>query len=187
MSGTKWGACTGAVTPTTEVCNGVDDDCNGQVDEGCICMPGTTITCYSGPNGTQDVGLCHGGTKTCLPDGSGYGDCTGEVTPITEVCGNGMDDDCDGQVDQGCIQCSTQTVVWDIPIGTTGGPNCITTGGGKCTEVLNCNGSTCSPQSCGTFHCGTLTCNDGTYTHLEYCSVLASCSAGGVTSTGFTW
>jgi hypothetical protein len=187
ISGSKWGACIGAGAPSIEVCNGVDDDCNGKVDEGCVCMPGTSVYCYSGPTETNGVGLCHGGNKTCLPDGSGYSECVGEVTPIAEVCGNGVDDDCDGQVDQGCVQCSTQSVVWDIPSGTTGGPSCITTGGGKCTEVLTCNGATCSPQSCGQPHCGTLTCNDGTYTHPQYCSVVASCTAGGVAATGFTW
>jgi hypothetical protein len=187
VSSSQWGACIGAGAPSTEVCNGVDDNCDGQVDEGCVCLPGTTVSCYSGPSGTLGVGLCHGGNKTCLPDGSGYSDCAGEVTPVTEVCGNGVDDDCDGQVDQGCVQCSTQSVVWNIPSGTTGGPSCITAGGGTCTEVLTCNGSSCSPQACGAPHCGTLACNDGTYNHPQYCSVVASCSSGGVTATGFTW
>jgi hypothetical protein len=52
---------------------------------------------------------------------------------------------------------------------------------------MNCNGSTCTHQPCGVAHCGTLTCNDGTYTHLQYCSVLAQCAAGGAMATGFTW
>jgi hypothetical protein len=33
MDGT-WGPCTGAVSPSTEICNKVDDDCNGVVDDG---------------------------------------------------------------------------------------------------------------------------------------------------------
>ena len=28
-----WGTCTGEVAPTAEVCNGLDDDCNGLADE----------------------------------------------------------------------------------------------------------------------------------------------------------
>ncbi len=187
IPGSHWGACIGAGAPSLEACNGVDDDCNGQVDEGCVCAPGTTVSCYSGTPGTPGVGLCHAGNQTCLPDGSGYTACVGEVTPIVEVCGNGADDDCDGQVDQGCVQCSTQSVVWDIPAGTSGGPSCITTGGGKCTEVLTCNSASCSAQACGDPHCGTLTCNDGSYTKTQYCSVLAQCAAGGVKATGFTW
>jgi len=187
IPGSHWGACIGAGAPATEVCNGVDDDCDGQVDPGCACPPGSSLSCYTGPTGTNGVALCHGGNRTCLPDGSGYSECVGEVTPIVEVCGNAVDDDCDGQVDQGCAQCSTQSVVWNIPAGTSGGPSCITTGGGKCTEVMTCNGSTCTHQPCGVAHCGTLTCNDGTYTHPQYCSVQASCTAGGAMGTGFTW
>lgn len=32
-SGGVWGSCTGQITPQTETCNGVDDDCNGKVDD----------------------------------------------------------------------------------------------------------------------------------------------------------
>jgi hypothetical protein len=33
-----WGACTGATAPSPEVCfDGVDDNCNGTVDDGCLC------------------------------------------------------------------------------------------------------------------------------------------------------
>jgi hypothetical protein len=188
IPGSQWGACIGAGASSIEVCNGVDDDCDGQVDPGCACPPGSSLSCYTGPAGTIGVAVCHGGNRTCLPDGSGYSlECFGEVTPIVEICGNGVDDDCDGQVDQGCVQCSTQSVVWDIPAGTVGGPGCITTGGGKCTEVLNCSGGTCLKQPCGVAHCGTLTCNDGSYTKIQYCSVQATCAAGGAMATGFNW
>ncbi len=37
-----WGECIGAVFPTEEICDGVDNNCNGQVDEGDICSPSTT-------------------------------------------------------------------------------------------------------------------------------------------------
>ena len=67
-----------------------------------VCTPGATLPCYGGPAGTAGVGACHAGAQACLPDGSGYGACTGEVTPQAEVCGNGIDDNCDGVVDGGC-------------------------------------------------------------------------------------
>ncbi len=89
-----WGPCAGSVGPTGEDCNGGDEDCDGMVDEGCVCTEGDTINCGS------DVGACVHGTQTCT--GGAYGPCTGGVGPVTEMCGNGLDDDCDGMTDEGC-------------------------------------------------------------------------------------
>jgi len=60
------------------------------------CTPGVTMACYSGPAGTKDVGICQAGTMTCRPDGSGFGDCAGEVTPQAETCASTSDEDCSG-------------------------------------------------------------------------------------------
>jgi len=32
-----WGSCVGAVFPVGEVCDGLDNDCNGEVDDGIVC------------------------------------------------------------------------------------------------------------------------------------------------------
>jgi hypothetical protein len=69
-------------------------DGGGQDD----CSPGATMDCYTGPAGTSGTGLCHGGTMTCSDDGH-WGNCDGQVTPVAEACGNGVDDDCDGTID----------------------------------------------------------------------------------------
>ncbi len=61
------------------------------------CTPGETRSCYSGPSGTQDVGVCKAGTITCVEDGSGWGACKNEVVPQAEICGDGIDQDCDGK------------------------------------------------------------------------------------------
>jgi hypothetical protein len=55
-------------------------------------------SCYTGPEGTKDVGICHGGTKTC--SGGSFGQCEGEQTPEDEIC-DGLDNDCDGETDEG--------------------------------------------------------------------------------------
>lgn len=50
------------------------------------CEAGVAEPCYSGPPGTSDVGSCHAGVHTCLPDGSGYGPCSGEVAAPEDAC-----------------------------------------------------------------------------------------------------
>jgi len=81
-----------------ELCNGPDDDCDGQTDEGCSCNDGQQQACYSGPPATQGVGPCHGGSQTCT---SGqWGACQGEVPPGIEICDN-VDNNCNGQIDDG--------------------------------------------------------------------------------------
>src|SRR2546430_5525648 len=55
---TLFRSCAGQVTPTTESCNNIDDNCNGTVDEG------VTQACYTGPAGTNGVGICKGGLRS---------------------------------------------------------------------------------------------------------------------------
>jgi hypothetical protein len=62
-------------------------------------MPGETMDCYGGPIGTQGMGPCVGGTTTCQPSGTVWGPCVGQVLPLFEACGDGIDNDCDGTVD----------------------------------------------------------------------------------------
>jgi hypothetical protein len=96
-----YGPCEGEVVPSAEVCaTTLDENCDGTVNEGCPCSPGEIGACYTGPAGTNGVGACHGGTRVCDADGLGWGPCTGEVVPVTEICSNGSDDDCDGTLDE---------------------------------------------------------------------------------------
>src|SRR6478609_2522091 len=91
--------CSGDKGPFAEVCNGFDDDCDGVVD-------GMTQACYTGPNGTEGVGTCHGGQQVCTAavgsNTAAWGTCTGQQLPATEIC-NGVDDDCDGVPDDGVV------------------------------------------------------------------------------------
>ncbi|MBI4702452.1 MAG: protein-arginine deiminase [Deltaproteobacteria bacterium] len=99
QDGQIWGPCEGQVTPVDETCDTEgDDDCDGQANEdgpGCSCSPGESKECYSGPPATKGVGICHAGTQSCNAQGSGYGPCTGEVTPGKEDCATPADEDCD--------------------------------------------------------------------------------------------
>ena len=107
-------APTGASSATTmtsasrEVCgNGLDDDANGQVDEGCPCTPGLTQKCYGGSARLAGIGACTMGTQTCIATGTGeikstaWGPCTGSGVPSAEKC-DGVDNDCNGKADDTC-------------------------------------------------------------------------------------
>ncbi|MEM7827049.1 MAG: putative metal-binding motif-containing protein [Candidatus Aenigmatarchaeota archaeon] len=74
-----------------EACNDIDDDCDGIIDN-------FTESCYTGPEGTLNKGICKAGSKICL--NGVWGACLDQVLPQTETC-NGKDDDCDGNTDEG--------------------------------------------------------------------------------------
>ena len=86
-----------------ETCNGADDDCDGEVDEGLTRACSTTCgagteTCEAGAWGGCDAPSEWSCTSyaTCAPELS-CAPCT--EAPPTELC-NGIDDDCDGETDE---------------------------------------------------------------------------------------
>jgi len=168
-----WGACVGQVVPAVETCNNRDDDCDGVVDDG------IAESCYTGPAGTSGVGICRNGSRSCV--GGVFGVlCPGEQVPLVEVC-NGLDDDCDGSVDEG--------------LGTT------TCGAGLCARTVNnCVGGVvqvCVPGGSGTETCNNLDDNcDGLidngltqpcYTGAAGTNGVGVCHGGTSTCAAGTW
>jgi hypothetical protein len=101
-AGGSFGACAGQTLPGTETCNGLDDDCDAVTDEAAGGGP-LTQSCYTGPMGTSGVGICHGGVQTCAM--GSFGACAGEQTPLAEVCGDGLNNDCDASVSDASEGC----------------------------------------------------------------------------------
>ena len=85
-----------AGAPTNERCDGLDNDCNGLVDD----PFGGGAPCFAGQGECQRSGL-----TLCRLDSMGEevlycSEAAGQ--PQEEICGDGLDNDCDGMVDDGC-------------------------------------------------------------------------------------
>ncbi len=104
----------GACGPSVR--NGVGDD-----DPNATCTPGETGECYSGQDGTAGVGPCTTGTRSCTDQGL-WTQCMGEVVPAGENCGDGVDNNCNGTVDE------------DVDADGDG----FTTCGGDCCDSTEC-------------------------------------------------
>lgn len=111
------------------------------------CEPGKMYSCYSGPAGTEGIGVCRKGSALCMAAGK-LGVCEGELVPENELC-DGDDNDCDGQTDEG-----------------------VTNACGGCTLLDHQPGDPCDP--CGTYACAgreVISCSGGRMNNCGQCNV----------------
>ncbi len=117
--------CTPNCVPSAEVCNDLDDDCDGIADDGLT----RTTTCGTG------ACAANAGIETCVAGTWGNDTCDAFMGATSEQCNN-VDDDCDGATDEQLTRATTCGV--GVCAGNVGVESCLT---GAWT------GNTCDPRA----------------------------------------
>jgi MYXO-CTERM domain-containing protein len=178
--------CVGGQAKSVEICDGIDNDCNGKIDD----VPGLGSTCAA--NGVINAGACKA-TFICVVGSPGMCDgvpcpngltCNQTGTPQPEVC-NGVDDDCNNIVDDPAevvVNDPALMMPCDVPAPPNDKPPCMP-GSPVCLNgKVQCEGAvTPIPNVCGqapTDCTGnpSMTCPDGAMCFQGNC--VTECGAG---------
>ncbi|HWO26138.1 MAG TPA: MopE-related protein [Kofleriaceae bacterium] len=124
-----FGPCLQEQQPLTEVCNGLDDDCDNMIDEG--------------TGGADCSSNCGVGTTVCV---NGMIQCNSVTQPDDDTC-DGVDDDCDMMIDEDYVSsgaCGMGQVCNGMEQCLNGMVTCVGTPVGQ--ESCNCTDDDCDAQ-----------------------------------------
>jgi hypothetical protein len=132
---------TGAPAASDATCDGVDDDCNGGVDDGYVSF---ATSC--------GVGACAASGATSCVSGVVVDSCSAGAPAASDATCDGVDDDCDGSVDDDFAATCSGTVLRTCNAGQVSNTDC--------SDHDVCTGTdTCSPSGC--VHGAPLIVDDG--------------------------
>lgn len=173
-SSSAFGACIGAVAPSTRRCNSAaDNDCNtvadNVIDATCACVIGAVVACDEHP-GLDNIGRCRAGQQVCVAGlnnaSSAYTACAGSVGPLAlDSCTvPGDDSNCDGVPNGGC-EC----------VAGAGNEPCASPAESRCGATGTC--VACAANADCSHLAGLGVCNAGV---CVQCLTNAQCGAGAV-------
>jgi hypothetical protein len=172
-SGKKCIVATGICVPSSEIkttdptCDGLDDDCDGKVDENYVSV---TTTC--------GAGACGGTGKTSCVHGHVVDSCmvNGMPTGGNDATCDGKDDDCDGKIDENYASTGT----------SCGVGACSRSGATSCVGGVVQNSCTAGTPAASDATCNGVDDNCNGSTDEGYVASATNCGVGACASTGMT-
>jgi hypothetical protein len=135
----QWGPCSAGTPESAEICDDKDNDCDNQVDEGCD----------KDADDYCDANLKVEGNPSVCPKGGG--DCNDSVqtaNPAAQELCNGVDDNCNNQIDDGIAKetCGTGVCEHEVETCKNGQPVVCNPKEGATNEICDQKDNDCDGQ-----------------------------------------
>ena len=144
----RWADCRGQTPPTDEICDLLDNDCDGLTDDGSLCAPGEECLCGEcvGPCAS---GECPAGGKRCVFGWCVSDPCCGVHCPAGTACSAQSNGECQDPCLTGGVSCPPEQVCRD---GLCVEPDCYAPGH-ECPADQRCAAGVCVTDPCAGIDC----------------------------------